>query len=299
MLGLVLLILIFIFTSLFGIVSSQGKLYEKSIWHPTKNGRMAYACGFIIIILSAIQYLLSENEKKAAKAESEVARIQTEKQLREDYAVSMAEIIKSQHYNTKELKQNYDASTIGLKSRYDTSTTNIIKALAKYGLKYDTAQQRIEKLMKDSIAKPLDLPFIAICVDPPNICQKITPNKFQFTFKLCNTTSYAANELKANIVFLTIRNNEVVLIRNAELFEENDKRLSPNGITRTEYEIEFLHSTPDVIYSYVIMKYKNSYGNTYSNKQMLCWDLKTAQSIPWDFTVDALIRDYLKKSNFY
>lgn len=94
-----------------------------------------------------------------------------------------------------------------LKQESDSNSIHIINSLAEYGLKYDVAQKRIEKLVKDSmrivkttIIQP-ELPTITMGDDGHEEIE-LTPDKkwFRYSFVSNNATSTKIN-IKISSVF--------------------------------------------------------------------------------------------------
>lgn len=142
MLSIILLIFISLLVFVSTAVSNESKLFnkkEKNLKKITPTGWIVFGINLIIISLSVGQYKLGENEID-----------QRDSLQRISYTQSVEQITKNANKNSLDLKYSYDTTSIGLKNRYDTSTTNIVKALAKYGLKYDTEKNTIEKLVKNS-----------------------------------------------------------------------------------------------------------------------------------------------------
>lgn len=146
--SIILLILISLLVFASTAVSNESKLFnkkEKRYKKLTNTGWIVLVINLVIISLSIGQYKLGENEIT-----------QRDSLQRKSYTESVEQITKNANKNAFKLKYTYDTTSLRLKSRYDTSTINIIAALAKYGLKYDSAKKMVDKLSKiSSIPDPV------------------------------------------------------------------------------------------------------------------------------------------------
>lgn len=286
MISVILVIFIAVLTVLSAIISSHGPLYDlskKGIDIFTVNGKLVIIMGIAIIALSAIQVYSADYQAYQAKLKANIASERRDSVLRADYAASVERI-----------RSNYEANTRDLKVSYDSSTTNIVTALARYGLKYDSARQRIEKLVRDSTSKPLDLPFLALCSVPPSYLQRIKEKEYSFTYKFCNTSAFPANGVVVRVLWFHNIAGKLTLFRNDKWFDEEDKKLSPNAFSTIDAGIKFLRSAPDLVYCFIYMEYKNSSGVKYSNSQFVSWDLQSLKSVSWEQEIEKSIRAHIK-----
>jgi hypothetical protein len=136
-LSVVLLVVISILVFTSGFISASYELRDKNI-----NGfwRSLTSSGKLVIVLTIATLVLTVAQFSYTSYTSAKELIKRDSIIRADYAKSVEGI-----------RRAYSLSSDTLKKKYDSSTKDIIKALAQYGLKYDTAQKRIEKLVHDSL----------------------------------------------------------------------------------------------------------------------------------------------------
>lgn len=183
---LALSIVIIIISTLLGIISSQGKLLERKSSGSisiTATGWWSLLLVLAVIGASSLQYNRTQEAAKMAKLESDIDNANRESRIRSDYQSSVLEI-------TKQQKASSDSTTIQLKKNYDTSTTNIIKALASYGLKYDSAKQRIEKIVRDSLRNGPDPVFTFL---PDQSIQVLSDSNHTLQFALTMVSADAGS----------------------------------------------------------------------------------------------------------
>jgi hypothetical protein len=173
----VLFLFIFALVTATAILSSGYDLRDKKepffFKSLSSSGWLVLIFSFLTLVLTAVQNGYSEyRSAKENKTRDSL--------IRADYAKSVERVT-----------YNYNQKTIELKTAYDTSTTNIVEALAKYGLKYDTAQNRIEKLIKDSshITNGPD-PYLTFCADTSVKLTKEENGRYTFDVSL---SSYQAS----------------------------------------------------------------------------------------------------------
>lgn len=105
-------------------VTSTGKLIDKRrAWYNllTKRGWIFLACCLVLVFMPIFQ---------------------------NNYLQSQAKL--EQDERDKNMRTSYNLSLREFKHSYDSTSKDIIKTLAQYGLEYNTAQKRIEKLIRDS-----------------------------------------------------------------------------------------------------------------------------------------------------
>lgn len=170
MIEVLLIVAIAIFALFSAILSNNAKFFDKKykgFKRVTKKGYKIMSLNFFIIIFTIGQYYYTDYQNK-----------KKDKDLRNAYSESVERILKSQDLNTQQLKYNYDTTAFSLKNKYDTSTIDIIKALAVYGLKYDSSQKIIEKLSKIS-----SVPDPVIQLKPGNeIAWDSSANHYELNF---------------------------------------------------------------------------------------------------------------------
>ena len=215
--------------------------------------------------------------------------------MRVDYSKSIEKISKI-----------YDSSSTSLKIKYDTSTRNIIDALAKYGLKYDTAQQRIEKLVKDSANRKTtiilrDNPIVRLCLDSGLVLKKATSDSLHYQFRICGRSASAILK-EATIYSLLSRFEDAEGINNLE-FGHSAKILGNNiGLPKDEFLGQDQYIVGNrvqnfkTIFIVIIGTYTDSYGKNpkpLNEVGMLIINSKKYGSLAYPY--DEQVRDFLRK----
>ncbi len=140
MLSAILIILITLLVFLSAFLSNNSNLFDKrrkGLRIITRIGWWIFGINIVIIGLSLGQYQLSQIESN-----------QKDSIMLRAYTKSVEKIREDQYKSNLQLKNSYDTSTLALKKKYDTTTSNIINALAVYGLKYDVTTRTIENISK-------------------------------------------------------------------------------------------------------------------------------------------------------
>ncbi len=161
--------------TLIAIIPLKGKLSDNRFKFPknfTKLGYSLICCCIITTICSILLFIKSEkdNDDSQNKLHSELSNRDSINQIKFDLA-------KNQYIE-----------------KLDSNNKNTIELLAKYGLKYDSAAKRIEKLVKDSTNRQTTI----INSEDPNfdLCkiqvERETNDSLFFKMTFCseNATSY-------------------------------------------------------------------------------------------------------------
>jgi hypothetical protein len=252
--ALLVLISVLVFAS--GFISAAYDLRDKA--NPyffsslTSHGRLVVALTILILILTITQFIYTNYS-------SEQAATKRDSILRSEYRQSI-----------ERMRNDYVISSDSLKIKYDTSTANIIEALAKYGLKYDTAQERIEKLVRDSSNNKTtiiqgDAPTVRLCNDDGLKLSGWEKDTLRFSIKLC---SYSASSILNNLQYyiLCSENSIVDDLSKLEYVGNHEWIKQPFGITKEGYIIGernirgwHVHA---IKYVYILIKgaYTDSYG---------------------------------------
>jgi len=172
---IVLTIIIAIMQALIVIIPLKGKLSDNRSKFPrnfTKLGYSLIVFCIITIICTILLFTTSEQEQKNTQ-----------------------KLLQTELKNRDSINQNkIDAANEKYIFKLDSSDKNTIKLLAQYGLKYDSSEKRIEKLVTDSANKHIT---IINSEDPIfNLCdvEVVNKNTDSITFKLIfcsrDATSY-------------------------------------------------------------------------------------------------------------
>jgi hypothetical protein len=271
-------------------------IFKKSeSWRLSKRG-IAFLTSFLLtIILAYFQYTNTEKAKlnEAVKTRKELAA--KDAASKKELAKRDLEAKKEQAKRDELAKNEQDRrDSISYKRLSDSKNETII-ALAKYRLSVDEANKRIVRTIKDSVPKPLDLPFISFC---SAFCKKIENRTYKFDYKICNNTNFPANNAQGIVYSIAVLSSKIVVFRTDSLYED-EKKMAPNSFSTASINIEFLNRLPDSIYWFVKFRYENSSNQLKTNNQFLCWDLKNEVSVAWDGETEIRIRKYLKENKYY
>ena len=143
-----------------------------------------------------------------------------------------------------------------------------IEALAKYSLKYDSLQNKVIKLVKDSLkgtvinnAKPD--PYFSICPgDDGAIKTELNDSALHFKIKFCSLNSTSKNII-LKLSILAVKNNRIVLKNNTNHFECFSKniRLLKDGTLTCGFSLR-LNYKPDNVYILVQGTYTDESSST-------------------------------------
>jgi hypothetical protein len=194
--GIIILIGITLFLAVSSFVSSSGKLIDdrsKGIKKIKRKGWFIISLNLCIVILSVLQYFFKEGEIKQKEKEAQT------NQAKRDSA----------------LKSNYDSSLYVLKSKFDTSTINIVSTisqkLGEYGFRLDSTGKRLEKVMKDSAKLKIlsqEDPVLEICAQDGIKLVKTNTGDYKFAISICSTDASSTGfNLRIFFIFADSLNN--------------------------------------------------------------------------------------------
>lgn len=166
----------------------KGQIFQPEPFFPLTQKGITLSVIFLFIIgLSIWQEVDDQKEKTATKKANDVE-------------ISKRDSIANKIQNSRD--------SIAF-IRLQESKRQTIDALAQYGLKYDTAQKRIEKLVKDSsrvmIVKGIE-PLIKFCASSPISFIK-SNNTDSVTIKVCNEGAVSRNVTMRFFLFVAEKDN--------------------------------------------------------------------------------------------
>lgn len=234
MLSAILIILIALLVFLSAFLSNNSTLFDRRRkWYNviTKIGWWILGINLCIILLSLSQYYLSQQESD-----------KRDKDLRKTYTQSVETITRKQDSNSTNL-------TISLKKSYDTSTTNIVDALARYGLKYDSAKNTIEKMVKN-VAQPIPVLQLAPENEILQLDSALGTYRLTFVSSDAGSTNYKIKvynviELESGKLIYVGKNDQII----------GDEKLSTNMAISSDFTLK----GGSFKYLYILVK------GTYSN----------------------------------
>ena len=178
------------------IIPLKGKLSDNRTKFPknfTKLGWFLISCCVVTTICTIIFFILTDREEEKGK-------LILSTQLQQRDSIHQQKII--------EAGKSYTA-------KLDSSNKNTIEALAKYGLKYDTAQKRIEKLVSDSSKRNITIiqgndPVFGICSDKGIRIQEKHGDTLDLVFSYCY--KYSPANLKLSLYTVGAIGGQFILI---------------------------------------------------------------------------------------
>ena len=259
-LSVALLVIISLLVFASGLISSTYDLRDKTKPH---FFRSLTSAGIVVIIitlgtiaLTVAQFVYSDykDDKDDAKRDSII---------RSDYARSV-----------QQMRRDYVLSTDSLKKQYDTSTKDIVRALAEYGLKYDTAQKRVEKLLKDSARNNIYAgpePELTMCPTTPLLLDSAS-QYYDITINLCAIK--AGSKLQKSMAYMVIQNEGLGYDYVGEFDVFNNGMFLASDIEHSFPNIQVQKKGVTVIYIIVDCKFTDNSGKrTYTYTDVANCDL--------------------------
>lgn len=241
---LVLTIIISIMQVLIVLIPIKGKLKDNRYRFPknfTSLGYLLISCCIITTLSTISIFIISENEEKNSKAElsSRLAERDSINQTKMNNVVSI--------YSDK----------------IDSSNKITIEILAKYGLKYDSVQNRIEKLIKDSTKKNVtiiqeNLPVINVCSENGIKLKKSYKDSFDLEINFCY--NYSPAKININVAVLMPRNGKWYLVGKVDNFIKRDSPLDLEGAIGKLLPL-IVANTSNTLYFKINGNYTNKKGD--------------------------------------
>lgn len=234
------------------IKRKQNQIFQPRTYFPlTKKGLILSVIFLFIIGLSIWAEVDDQNDKKAV----EIAN-RNEISLRDSIAIKT---------------QNYRDSIAFV--RLQESKRETIEALAQYGLKYDTAQRRIEKLVRDSsrvlIVKGTE-PLIKFCASTPVTVIKST-NTDSVTVRVCNEGAVSRN-ITMRFFFFVAEKDQHDLYKKLEYVYEYRGLISPFALGTPEWRNFTIPFKSEIEEMRMFVLVTGSYTNSDASKTFLIDD---------------------------
>jgi hypothetical protein len=225
---LILTVIIAAMQFLIVIIPLKGKMTDGRLNFPhlTKKGKYLVTCCIATLIASIWLFIRIDNDEN-----------ESQQKFENDLKI--------------ELKKANDSYN----SKMDLSNKNTIEILAKYGLKVDSSQKRIEKLVKDStnivtkIYNSEDPDFGMYNIE--TIKRTTDTLKIKLIFSSNDATSYKVN-FKMDIAVIDLKGKLKVILRNFNTLAPNVTMNKNKGLS---HEVSF--SNPN--YHSIIFRLKGDY----------------------------------------
>lgn len=241
-------ILVAVLQLVIAVISISGKLIQEDIKRLTNRGHFVVGLS-ILLGYCTIQLFLAQ------KDESYNSETKLKTELRERDSIYRKTISQERIKYTKIQRD---------------SELDVIKALAKYGLKYDETENKIIKIIENdnkTISSNPDLSIYQITVD------SISPNRYDAVFYLLSryATSYKIN-FKVNAVALKDYNYSAInytpttVLENINLHADQGLHTSPLIITAISNIEEFVF--------YIQIDYMTENGNLKKLSEFFKYDMK-------------------------
>jgi len=252
-----------IVTNLVVFITATSKISDnrkKKLSWLNRKGWVVVICIITSIILSAVQYWINDNDAKDKEFES----------------------LQSQRIK--------DSLTL---VENDIRSEKIIKtfseSLAKYGLKYDSTQKVIEKLVKDSSNVTIvnaNEPDFDFCIEDskkePGIkFIRQTSDSYVFLVSFCSLTASSNNiNVGLRVAYKNIYGN-TKLIPGAPLeVIANNSKLNLNGISSMELNVP-INEEAEVVYFYL----EGTYSNISNSKTIKLQTLRSYDILNMKYTI--------------
>jgi hypothetical protein len=225
------------------IIPLKGKLSDNRRKFPynfTWKGYFLITSCILTIICTVFVLLMADKDE-------ELSRINLTSQLRVRDSIYQNQI--------REAATKYE-------DKLDRSDKNIIELLAKYGLRYDSAQKAIAKLVKDSSTKKITIiqennPTISLCIDKGIKVLKNQNDSLQLQFWFCYTHSPA--NISFDLRTLIVSNGKWEEVGNRINLVNRKESLDIDG--SLEGNRLFISNSPySKFYFYLIGNYTNKNG---------------------------------------
>ena len=230
------------------VIPLKGRLSDNRFKFPKNFTRLGYfliSCCLATIICTILLFNISEKEQ--AKSESKLAI-----QIHESDSIHQQRIV--------EAGKSY-------LDKLDISNIKTITALAEYGLKYDTAQKRIERLVSDSTKKNTIIvqgndPILGICTDKGIKLEKKLGDTLHFILTYCH--KYSPANVKISLYALGEVGDKFKLISKTENYFSKASVLEVDGAF--EIPTNVVNSTKSsTIFFYVIRTFTKQGGDKIFN----------------------------------
>ena len=269
---LILTIVIAIMQALIVIIPLKGKLSDNRYKFPkyfTNRGYFLISCCVVTVIATVSVFFITEREERLSK------RI-LDQQLKERDSIHQQKIVEAGKQYIEEL---------------DKSNKNTVEVLAKYGLHYDSLQNKIVKLIRDSANA--DVPYLSICGYRSDEFYR-NNDIIKFPVELCNNQSTVASNIQANIKLIFQRGNDVANLYNENVFPNFISIPAHSSKSRTFRFKHRILPTIDKIFLLVRGKCSNQKGTIFSEiYDFLIMDFSAKCYHEFDFTNDSLLYAYM------
>ena len=276
---------ILFFCSLATIFLTAKALYENSKVQFLQNANRREK----IILIISIVALIATQFKSCSES-----KINKKKEQAFSDTLTIREKRYRQHIDS--LSQNF-AKLIG------SSKDSTIVALAKYGLKYDTAQQRIEKLIKDSSQKKITNiisstdPSIGLDKPAITVDSSIGNNELMVSINIKNFKGSAYN-VKAAAIGIHEINDRFIIVPSSIPFSFENVKLEENEDMPLVAKIRFRGTPKGYLYFFITGSYTNAdKSKTFNIEQIRVIDFEEKnQGTPYT-KKNQLLRQFLKSKN--
>lgn len=266
---------VIVFYTTDGIVNkkSKGQIFQKRRKFFLTPKGIVLSLVFIVII--AVSVIHDIDETKARKKEVENAK----KQM--DFKDSLNNV------------------------RIENSKLATIEALAKYGLKYDTVQRRIEQIVRDSSRTVIvnkEQPLLKLCpVNPIILTEDGLNPKIQIS--ICNSGAVSRDIQLKFYFFISDINDDIDIYKNLQFFGEFNRSEFLSEMSASEFKGFTANIMRDMsnknLFIYLVGSYSNSErSKVYLADDVVYFDFKEKKYYSPVFGKDKL-RKILKEKGVY
>ncbi len=274
---LLLTIVIAVMQALIVIIPLKGKLSDNRYKFPrnfTKRGYLLISCCIVTMIATISVFFITEREERVNKT------ILTQ-QLKERDSIHQQKIVEAGRQYIEEL---------------DKSNKNTVEALAKYGLHYDSLQNKVVRLIRDS--SRTDIPYLEVCGYSFQDFYR-NNDSIKFPIALCNNQGTVASKIHANFKLLFQKGTDIANLYNENVFPNFVNIPAHSNKSKTFTFKHRVLPTIDKIFLLVRGKCSNQKGTATSEiYSFVIMDFAAKRYREYDFTNDSLLYAYMIRNKF-
>ncbi|HKB43048.1 MAG TPA: hypothetical protein VKC90_01615 [Chitinophagaceae bacterium] len=278
-------LLVTLITSPKDIFIETKKKERREIFKQSNSWKLSFrGWAFLIsIILTAVfAYIQQKNQVK----------VETRAERKIELRDSLAKVEQNKRDSIAEVKRQESNNQI---------VSSFGQGLAKYGLKYDSSQKIIEKLIKDSTKRTITIlnrpdPYFDLCVDSGIILRGKQNDYYSFEMKYCSSNADSKDiNFKIYTVFGDKQNNLILIDVSQPL--ANNLKLQGNTVLPHGFKIR-VSSLTKQIYFLLKGKYFNSdKSKSFDINVIYSYNIESNSIGLLSNEVDRKVREFLQMKN--
>jgi hypothetical protein len=232
----------------------------KTSWKLTKKAWVFLGIALLTMFFAWVQHKDNEKEKGELRTELLERDNINRNELRARDQDARNEQLNRDSINNEKLRLRDSIAN----SKVEKSKNETISQLAKYGLKYDSSQKIIEKLVRDSsrktIIQPADPEFL-LCIPNGITVKKYDPDSLIFTIRKCVEIAQC-KKINITVYFVvdvdSIANRNMKFLSKERLIESNGE-MAANEMRASDFSY-YIRNAPRcyMLYAWVKGSFMNS-----------------------------------------